>query len=274
MTHREFAAAMGSRFCGSTMWKHSPSRSRLARVARCCTTPTWTCSRRTTSSGTRSSRWKPRRADGIRRHSAGHRKLRRPTGSSLHNSIEQDADMVILLHRPDAFERDDPRARRSRPDTRPSTETVRRARSPSPTSCTTAGSPTSPTADGNCSSGVVSQIACHCLKSDVTPMSPATYQRQASETNADLQVPPQIVGSARRLFRQRRRAATMRLLDPQALPGHVRPHGPSRLGSWSPLRCLGAGAWATGQKPRRASSRTVSEAEEASSLGARRSWGA
>ena len=33
MTHREFAAAMGSRFCGSTMWKHAPSRSRLARAA-------------------------------------------------------------------------------------------------------------------------------------------------------------------------------------------------------------------------------------------------
>ena len=31
-------------------------------------------------------------------------------GVIVHNSIEQDADMVILLHRPDAFERDDPRA--------------------------------------------------------------------------------------------------------------------------------------------------------------------
>jgi replicative DNA helicase len=30
-------------------------------------------------------------------------------GVSVHNSLEQDADMVILLHRPDAFERDDPR---------------------------------------------------------------------------------------------------------------------------------------------------------------------
>ena len=28
---------------------------------------------------------------------------------SLHNSLEQDSDVVILLHRPDAFERDDPR---------------------------------------------------------------------------------------------------------------------------------------------------------------------
>ncbi|SFT62262.1 replicative DNA helicase [Actinopolyspora lacussalsi subsp. righensis] len=27
----------------------------------------------------------------------------------MHNSLEQDADMVILIHRPDAFERDDPR---------------------------------------------------------------------------------------------------------------------------------------------------------------------
>jgi replicative DNA helicase len=30
-------------------------------------------------------------------------------GISVHNSLEQDADVVVLLHRPDAFERDDPR---------------------------------------------------------------------------------------------------------------------------------------------------------------------
>jgi replicative DNA helicase len=30
-------------------------------------------------------------------------------GILAHNSLEQDADMVILLNRPDAFERDDPR---------------------------------------------------------------------------------------------------------------------------------------------------------------------
>lgn len=30
-------------------------------------------------------------------------------GMSVHNSLEQDADVVILLHRPDAFDRDDPR---------------------------------------------------------------------------------------------------------------------------------------------------------------------
>jgi replicative DNA helicase len=30
-------------------------------------------------------------------------------GVNLHNSLEQDSDVVILLHRPDAFDRDDPR---------------------------------------------------------------------------------------------------------------------------------------------------------------------
>jgi replicative DNA helicase len=30
-------------------------------------------------------------------------------GINLHNSLEQDSDVVILLHRPDAFDRDDPR---------------------------------------------------------------------------------------------------------------------------------------------------------------------
>ena len=31
-------------------------------------------------------------------------------GISLHNSIEQDADMVILLHREDVYEQESPRA--------------------------------------------------------------------------------------------------------------------------------------------------------------------
>lgn len=38
------------------------------------------------------------------------------------------------------------------------------------------------------------------------------------------------------------------------------------------VRCLDAGAWATDQKPTRANSRAVSEAEEVGSLGARRAW--
>lgn len=33
MSHRAFATALNTKFCGSTMWKHSPSRARLSRVA-------------------------------------------------------------------------------------------------------------------------------------------------------------------------------------------------------------------------------------------------
>lgn len=33
LTHRQFQAAMGTRYCGSAMWKSSPSRLRLARAA-------------------------------------------------------------------------------------------------------------------------------------------------------------------------------------------------------------------------------------------------
>ncbi|MDF3285174.1 replicative DNA helicase [Gordonia sp. N1V] len=110
MTHREFAAAMGSRFCGSTMWKHSPSRARLARVAEvlksadiemlCTNDVYWDRIVEIESLGEQDV------YDGT--VPGTHNFI--ADGIAVHNSLEQDADMVILLHRPDAFERDDPRA--------------------------------------------------------------------------------------------------------------------------------------------------------------------
>ena len=110
MTHREFSAAMGSRFCGSTMWRHSPSRSRLARAA--AVLHDADLEMLTTNDVF----W-----DEVAEiESLGEQPVYDATvpgthnfvadGLVTHNSIEQDADMVILLHRPDAFERDDPRA--------------------------------------------------------------------------------------------------------------------------------------------------------------------
>jgi replicative DNA helicase len=110
MTHRNFAAAMGSRFCGSAMWKHAPSRSRLARVAAVLHDAEldmlatndifWDKIVEVESMGEQSVF--DATVPGSENFTAN--------GVILHNSIEQDADMVILLHRPDAFERDDPRA--------------------------------------------------------------------------------------------------------------------------------------------------------------------
>ena len=108
-THRRFATAMGTEFCGSTMWRHAPGRKRLHRAAVVLDDSElhdlakndvlWDRIVEITSLGEHDV------YDGT------------VTGThnfvanlvTLHNSLEQDADMVILLHRPDAFERDDPR---------------------------------------------------------------------------------------------------------------------------------------------------------------------
>jgi replicative DNA helicase len=110
MTHRDFAAAMGSRFCGATRWKHAPSRSRLARAAAVLHDADLDML------ATNDVFWD----EIVEIESLGEQEVFDATvpgthnfvadGIVLHNSIEQDADMVILLHRPDAFERDDPRA--------------------------------------------------------------------------------------------------------------------------------------------------------------------
>ncbi|MGV0698892.1 replicative DNA helicase [Mycolicibacter sinensis] len=109
MTQREFAGAMGTKYCGSTMWKHSPSRDRLHRAAAvledldihalATSDVFWDTIVEITSIGEQDV------FDGT--VSGTHNFVAQ--GISVHNSLEQDADMVILLHRPDAFERDDPR---------------------------------------------------------------------------------------------------------------------------------------------------------------------
>jgi replicative DNA helicase len=110
MTHRQFAAALGTQFCGSTLWKHAPSRERLARVA------TILDDAELEMVATNDVFW-----DEIASvESAGEQPVYDATvlgthnfvanGVCLHNSIEQDSDVVILLHREDAYERESPRA--------------------------------------------------------------------------------------------------------------------------------------------------------------------
>jgi replicative DNA helicase len=110
MTHRQFAAALGTQFCGSTLWKHAPSRERLARVA------TILDDAELEMVATNDVFW-----DEVASvESAGEQPVYDATvlgthnfvanGVCLHNSIEQDSDVVILLHREDAYERESPRA--------------------------------------------------------------------------------------------------------------------------------------------------------------------
>jgi replicative DNA helicase len=109
ITHQEFASAMGTQFCGSAMWKHAPSRPRLHRAAAlledreihalATSDVFWDQIVEITSIGEMDVY--DGTVDGTHNFVA--------QGISVHNSLEQDADMVILLNRPDAFERDDPR---------------------------------------------------------------------------------------------------------------------------------------------------------------------
>jgi replicative DNA helicase len=110
ITHREFAPAMDSRFCGATMSKHAPSRARLARVAAVLEDA------ELEMLATNDVFWD----EIVEITSLGEQEVFDATvpethnfvanGISTHNSLEQDADMVLLIHRPDAWERDDPRA--------------------------------------------------------------------------------------------------------------------------------------------------------------------
>jgi replicative DNA helicase len=109
VTHREFAAALGTQFSGSTMWKHAPSRQRLAKVADILDNADLEVL------ATNDIFW-----DTITSiESLGEQEVYDATvlgthnfvanGVALHNSLEQDADVVILLHREDAYERESTR---------------------------------------------------------------------------------------------------------------------------------------------------------------------
>lgn len=110
MSHREFAQHMGTQFCGSTMWKHAPSRERLSKVARVLDDATLEMI------ATNDVYWD----EVVSIESVGIEDVFDATvlarhnfiadGVVVHNSLEQDADMVILLHREDFYERESPRA--------------------------------------------------------------------------------------------------------------------------------------------------------------------
>jgi replicative DNA helicase len=109
MTQREFAAAMGTSSYGPSRWRHALARRKMHRMAPLLN------DRELHDLATNDVFWD----EIVEVTSIGEQDVFDGTVEgthnfvanliSLHNSLEQDADMVILLHRPDAFERDDPR---------------------------------------------------------------------------------------------------------------------------------------------------------------------
>jgi replicative DNA helicase len=106
----EFTSAMGTRASASTLAERAPSRSRLGRIA------TVLGSAKLEVMATNDVLW-----DQIKSiRAVGERPVYDATVLGvhnfvancipLHNSLEQDADMVILLHREDVYEKESPRA--------------------------------------------------------------------------------------------------------------------------------------------------------------------
>jgi replicative DNA helicase len=100
---------MGSRFSGSTMWKRSPSRQRMAKVAEVLGDADLDVL------ATNDVYWDAVASIEL----VGEQHVYDATvmgthnfvvdGIAAHNSLEQDADMVILLHRDDVYEKESTR---------------------------------------------------------------------------------------------------------------------------------------------------------------------
>jgi replicative DNA helicase len=109
LTEHQFQAAVGTNYRGSAPYKSCPSRQRLLRradpldseVPRDATTDNVFWDKVVSIEPMGQQPVYDATVKGTHNFIAN--------GIVAHNSIEQDSDMVILIHRPDAFERDDPR---------------------------------------------------------------------------------------------------------------------------------------------------------------------
>ena len=110
LTEREFQAAIGTHYCGTALYKSCPSRERLMRCAEVLNSDAL---REIASSDVYWDRIvsiTPLGPQSV--YDATIKRTHNFISDSLisHNSIEQDSDVVILLHREDAYERESPRA--------------------------------------------------------------------------------------------------------------------------------------------------------------------
>jgi len=110
LTERQFQAAIGTHYCGTTLYKSCPSRERLMRCADALGSETL---RQIASSDLYWDRIvsiEPLGPQPVYDATVKGSHNFIADGLVSHNSIEQDSDVVILLHREDAYEKESPRA--------------------------------------------------------------------------------------------------------------------------------------------------------------------
>jgi replicative DNA helicase len=108
-THRQFAAGIDTQLCGSAVRKHAPSRERLARVAAVLDNADLEVLATNDVYWDTITAIEPMGEEPV--YDATVLKTHNfvVNGIAAHNSLEQDADMVILLHRDDVYEKESTR---------------------------------------------------------------------------------------------------------------------------------------------------------------------
>jgi replicative DNA helicase len=110
LTERQFQAAIGTNYCGSTLYKRGISRERMLRCADALGSEALRAIATDDVFWDRVVAVVPAGIHPVYDATVKGTHNFVADGVIAHNSLEQDADMVILLHREDAYERESPRA--------------------------------------------------------------------------------------------------------------------------------------------------------------------
>jgi replicative DNA helicase len=110
LTERQFQAAIGTHYCGTTLYKSCPSRERLMRCAEVLGSETLRAMASSDVFWDKIVSIEPLGPRPVYDATVKETHNFVANGINVHNSIEQDSDVVILLHREDAYERESPRA--------------------------------------------------------------------------------------------------------------------------------------------------------------------
>jgi replicative DNA helicase len=110
LTERQLQAAIGTHYCGTTLYKSCPSRERLLRCAIVLDSALLKEAASSDIYWDRVVSIEPLGPQPVYDATVKDTHNFIADGVVAHNSIEQDSDVVILLHREDAYERESPRA--------------------------------------------------------------------------------------------------------------------------------------------------------------------
>jgi replicative DNA helicase len=110
LTDRQFQAAIGAHYSGTSLYRTGISRERMLRIADALDSPVLCAAATDDVFWDRIVAIEPLGVEPVYDATVKGTHNFIADGIAAHNSLEQDADMVVLLYREDAFEKESPRA--------------------------------------------------------------------------------------------------------------------------------------------------------------------